>query len=227
MRGGGWGAEGPLCRSELQTCAFCPSAHQPRPLSNDACPPPREAGSSGHTWHPQEAVHLVCTETSGPEHMEGWEGPGLKAASFPGQDAPSYQEVPAGWGVVCGQDEGLKAEGTRERRCVHTCRRRNPHSLFTLRPDLPSAPARTRRGRVDAAFKTTPGPAHRHTWSRSQTHLVPLTGAPGPAHRRTWSRSQAHLILLTDTPGLDHRHTWSRSQTHLVPLRGKHMQNTL
>lgn len=95
----GWGAEGLLCRSELQTCASCPSAHQPRPLSSDACPPPREAGSSGHTWHSREAVHLGCTETSGPEHTKGWEGPGLKAAGFPGQDAPSYQEVPAGWGV--------------------------------------------------------------------------------------------------------------------------------
>lgn len=51
---GVWGMEVPLCRSELQRCTSCPYAHQPRPIPSDACPPPREAGPSGHTRHPRE-----------------------------------------------------------------------------------------------------------------------------------------------------------------------------
>ena len=45
----------------------------------------------------------------------------------------------------------------------------------------------------------TPGPGHRHTWSRSQGYLVQVTGTPGPGHGHTWSRSRAHLVLLTGT----------------------------
>ena len=169
--------------------------------------------SSGHTWQEREAACLVYTEPSGPEHAEGWEGPGAEGSRIPRAGCAIRQEVPAGWGIDCGQDEGLKAEGAREWRCVHTCRRKNPHSIFTLSTDLPSAPARrTRRDRVDAAFKTPPGPAHGHTWSRSQAHPVQLTDTAGPAHRHTWSSSQGYLVQVTGTPGPAHGHTWSCSR---------------
>lgn len=73
--------------------------------------------------------------------------------------------------------------------------------MFTHSADLPSAPGRrTRRGRIDAAFKI-PGPAHRHLVQHTQSHLsssqshlpssqthLPSSQTPGPAHR--------HLALL-------------------------------
>lgn len=64
---GVWGAEGPLCRSELQTCASCPSAHQPRPVPVTLVLPPGRpghpgiAGTRGRRDGRREAVHLVCT----------------------------------------------------------------------------------------------------------------------------------------------------------------------
>ena len=101
------GAEGPLCRSELQTCTSCPSAHQPRPIPSDTCPPPREAGPSGHTQHPRETGWAQEGSASGlrPE-TSAQSTPRGEGVGFPGPDTLSDQEVPAGWGVDTGRTRG-------------------------------------------------------------------------------------------------------------------------
>lgn len=150
-----------------------------------------------------------------PRHAEGWEGPGAEGGGIPRAGCAIDQEVPAGWGIDCGQDmRGCKlgrpgsggGQFTPAEERIHCPSSLSAQICLLLQQGEPGEAELMlplKHHLVQLTATRSRSQAHR---SRSQAHLVPLTGIPGPGHRHTWPRSRAHLVTLTGTPGPAHRH---------------------